>query len=146
MSEAFAVNSSDERSLLLEVKNETDKTVYVKTSHIKANDIEIYDSTWSYDTITAGNTTVVNIGLDNILDADEWAEKGIDSIESVGMTIGVENADGMLITEEKEVTIPLDDTSTTSNSATKKPDETTDAAYYAEVSARITKKLAGIGQ
>lgn len=128
VSEAFAVNSSDERSLLLEVKNETDKTVYVKTSHIKANDIEIYDSTWSYDTITAGNTTVVNIGLDNILDADEWAEKGIDSIESVGMTIGVENADGMLITEEKEVTIPLDDTSTTSNSATKKPDETTDAA------------------
>lgn len=128
ISEAFAINSSDERSLLLEVKNETDKTVYVKTSHIKANDIEIYDSTWSYDTITAGNTTVVNIGLDDILDKDEWAEKGIDSIESVSMTIGAENADGMLITEEKEITISLDGTPTDSNSAAKKPDETTDVA------------------
>ena len=120
VSEAFAVNSSDERSLLLEVRNETDKTVYVQTSNIKANDIEIYDSDWSYDTITAGNTAIVNIGLDDILDAEEWTENGIDTIESISMTIGVENSDGMLITEKKEITIPLKDVDGTKNASVKK--------------------------
>ncbi len=120
VSEAFAVNSSDERSLLLEVRNETDKTVYVQTSNLKANDVEIYDSAWSYDTITAGNTTIVNIGLDDVLDEDEWAEKGIDTIESISMTIGVENSDGMLMTEEKEITIPLNGVDGTKNASVKK--------------------------
>ena len=123
VSEAFAVNSSDERSLLLEVRNETDKTVYVQTSNIKANDIEIYDSDWSYDTITAGNTAIVNIGLDDILDAEEWTENGIDTIESISMTIGVENSDGMLITEEKEITIPLNGVDGTKNASVKKQND-----------------------
>ncbi len=123
VSEVFAVNSSDERALLLEVRNETDKTVYVQTSNIKANDIEIYDSDWSYDTITAGNTAIVNIGLDDILDEDEWAEKGIDTIESISLTIGAENGDGMLMTEKKEITIPLKDVDGTKNTSVKKQND-----------------------
>ena len=132
VSEVFAVNSSDERSLLLEVRNETDKTVYVQTSNIKANDIEIYDSDWSYDTITAGNTAIVNIGLDDILDAEEWTENGIDTIESISMTIGVENSDGMLITEKKEITIPLKDVDGTKNTSVKKQNDAEDTKVSEE--------------
>ena len=80
----------------------------------------------------------MNIGLDDILDAEEWTENGIDTIESISMTIGVENSDGMLITEEKEITIPLNGVDGTKNASVKKQND----AEKTQVSEETTPKKA----
>ena len=65
-------------------------------------------------------------------------EYGIDTIESISMTIGVENSDGMLITEEKEITIPLNGVDGTKNASVKKQND----AEKTQVSEETTSKKA----
>ena len=110
ISEVLMVNKDGDRNLMLEVKNATDRTVYFQTSELKANGIEIYDSRWSYDCITAGNRMIISIKLDNVLDEEEWAEKGITEIENVGMKIDVFDSasfNAYAVAEPMDITINL---------------------------------------
>ncbi len=110
VSEVLMVNKDGDRNLMLEVKNATDRTVYFQTSEFKANGIAIYDSTWSYDCITAGNRMIVSIRLEGLLDKEEWAEKGITELESIGMKIDVFDSasfDAFAVAEPMEITIDL---------------------------------------
>lgn len=104
-SEAYMINQDGERSLMIEVKNRTESQVFFTTSNITVNDTEIYDSSWSFDTINARCRALVDIQLDNILDEDEWESYGIEEIETIGFTITVKNADGIVISEPKAIVI-----------------------------------------
>ena len=87
ISEHYLINKNGERILILEVQNATDDTVYFKTNNITVNDISIYESTWNYESITANKKMLVTIDLDNILDEEEWQEKEISEIESIGFSL-----------------------------------------------------------
>ena len=100
-------NSSGKGSLLLEVKNATDKIVYFKKMELKVNDIVIYDTLWSSDCITPGNRMVIAIALDSVLDEGEWVEKGITDIETIGMKVEASDLESNVITEPAVISIPV---------------------------------------
>ena len=105
LSEGYMTNTDGDRTLMLEVKNDNDFSVYLTTENIKVNDTTIYEDTWSYDSINPGCRALTDIRLDNILDEEEWEEYGISEIESISLTVTVKNEDGVVIAEPKELTI-----------------------------------------
>ena len=100
-------NQDGDRSLMIEVKNDNDFTVFFTTSNITVNGTEIYDSAWSFDPINGHCRSLADIRLDSILDEDEWAEYGIDQVETIGFTVNVTNEDSIVVAEPMEVTVNI---------------------------------------
>ncbi len=107
ISEAYMINRDGDRSLMLEVKNDTESQVYFTTSNITVNGTEIYDSRWSFDTINAGCRALVDIRLDNILDEEEWETYGIEEIETIGFTVTVKNTEGIVVSEPSAISMEI---------------------------------------
>lgn len=105
LSEAYLANKDGGGSLMIEVKNDTGKTISFNISDLKANDIDIYEGIWSVDYITPENRMIIAIALNRVLDAEEWEQKGITEIESIGMNIEVKDSESNPVTEPAYITI-----------------------------------------
>ena len=101
------VNKDGDRTLLLEVKNDTDKIVFFQTEKIKVNGMEIYDGRWSSDCITPYKRMIVSIELDQVLDEEEWEEKGIDEVETIGFSALAVEENGNLAASAKDLEISV---------------------------------------
>lgn len=107
VSEAFMTNGDGERVVFYELKNASENDISVKINDVKANNTTIYDGLWSADTIAAGASMVLAIELDDILEKEEWEEKGIDEVESISFTPDIRTSDDIVIAEPTEVVINL---------------------------------------
>ncbi len=107
ISEAYMTNQDGDHSLIVEVKNDNDFTVFFKTSNITVNGTEIYDSTWSIESINGHCRCLAGITLGSILDEDEWAEYGIDKVDSIGFTVNVINEDNIIVAEPETIIIEV---------------------------------------
>lgn len=105
LSEAYLINTDGDRTLMLEIKNDNDFSIHLTTNDIKVNDTMIYEDTWSYASVNPACKVIEDIALDDILDENEWAEYGIDEVDTIGFTLKVVNEDGIVIAEPKELII-----------------------------------------
>ena len=101
------INEDGERTLVLETQNDNDFTVFFKTKYITVNGIEVYDYTWSSESVNGHCRTLSYINLDDILDEDEWVEYGIDQVETIGFTVDVSSEDSITVAESLDVVITV---------------------------------------
>lgn len=107
ISELMMVNKDGDRVVMLEFANDTDSPAAIKLKDIKANDVMIYDGSYSYDTINPHTKALVSIRLDRIKDAEEWKALGIGDIKSVGFHLNILSESENDLAEPMDVTIPL---------------------------------------
>ena len=106
-SETYMQNEDGEHLLMLEVKNDTEEITHVSFKDIKVNGTLVYEGTWTGETVTSGKRAIADISPEDIVDEEEWAEYGIEEIESISFTVNTQNADGMVMAEPAEVTVEL---------------------------------------
>ena len=90
---ALIVNEDSEELLLMEVINESDKMVAVCSKNIRFNGLLVESSTWSYDAISPGNTGIISINLDSILEAEFRTAYGINEIGEISLELTFEDED-----------------------------------------------------
>ena len=87
-------STDGERSLLVEVANESDALVYARTTNMSINDLLVYTGTVTSDAINPGATVVTAIPVSSILDETEWTLLGIEDISTIGFEFYVDDEDG----------------------------------------------------
>ena len=96
-SSVLMTDEDGEELLLLEVVNDSEKTIFVSSENIRFNDLLVCSSTWSCDAIVAGKTGIVSIGLSSVLEAEFYAAYGIDKIGAISVDL--------TFTDEKNKTV-----------------------------------------
>lgn len=109
LSEGMMINRDGETQLLLEMENTTDELVYVTSSDIAINGLNVYSSIWSSDAIGAGRKAIVNVNLSSVFDTEYWPYYGISEIGSVGLSIEQHNAEGAVVAEAVPVEAVIPD-------------------------------------
>lgn len=94
-----------ETALLLEVKNNSDRSVAVTAGNICLNGLGIYGYDWSYDTINPGKTGIIDANLSELLDKNAWGLYGLEDIGSFSMTLNFKDDAGMEIGTAADVTV-----------------------------------------
>jgi len=79
------INRDNERSLVLEVVNESDSLVYAVTTNLSLNGLLVYDGSLSSETITPGSTVVMTIPAERFLDATKKEVLGISQVSTIGL-------------------------------------------------------------
>ena len=91
---------------MLEIKNESDSVLYFRTLKLKANDVMLYDGTWSQDVIAPGKLCIVDINISKAVEkAEEKVEIG--DITDISCDISAATQTGMVAMEHKDFHISI---------------------------------------
>ena len=108
LSQALIVNRDGEPALMLELVNNSPDIVRVTTSDISINGLQVYGSgTWSGDSIAPGKRCVVDLRLSRLLEDAFWDAYGLSDVASVGLTLGLKNANGDPLVEPTPLALAL---------------------------------------
>lgn len=69
VSEGLMTNTDGERSLLIEVENNSSELGYAVVENISINGEAVYEGTWMYDSIMPGMKRVMGISIDSLLES-----------------------------------------------------------------------------
>ena len=106
LSKTYVENKDGKRSLMLEIKNESDSVLYFRTLKLKANDVMLYDGTWSQDVIAPGKLCIVDINISKAVEkAEEKVEIG--DITDISCDISAATQTGMVAMEHKDFHISI---------------------------------------
>lgn len=106
-SRTLMTNEDGEELLLLEVVNNSNKTVGVSSKNIRYNGLLVCTSTWSYDCITPGKTGIVSIDLSSVLEQEYCEVFGIDEIGAVSVDLTFEDEDDKQVAPAATVTLEV---------------------------------------
>ncbi|MCR5324326.1 MAG: zinc ribbon domain-containing protein [Lachnospiraceae bacterium] len=106
ISETLMTNKDGERTLLLEVRNNTESVIGVRSRDIKLNGSMAYEYMWDGTGVLPGCTGVMSLSLDNIIEYGEWTGNK-DDIKDIEVTIEVRDSNGNDIGIPTEVRIDL---------------------------------------
>lgn len=90
ISEIYLENESEDRSLMLEVKNESDEDIYFVLEDATIDGESVYGGTCSYDQITAGCKRIVYIPVSDLADEPE-------DVEKVGFGVRIKDSDEKVV-------------------------------------------------
>lgn len=105
VSGGWLTTQDGETALLLEVKNNSDRSVAVTTGDICLNSLGVYGYDWSYDTINPGKTGIIDVTLSDLLDNNAWPVYGLEEIGSFSMTLNFKDDAGMEIGSPASITV-----------------------------------------
>ena len=109
LSSGVMENQDGKRALLLELENTTSDMVYVSASDIAINDLVVYSSAWSSDTINPGKRCIVDVELSSVLNQEYWSVYGIQEVGSVSLSLSQYDPDGNEIAAKAPVKIVVPD-------------------------------------
>lgn len=107
LSSGLLTSQGGETFLLLELENTTDKMVYLSTSDIALNGLQLNSSTWSNDAINPGNRAIITVALSSVLDSNYWNVYGITDVSSVTLSLEQRSEDGIEIATAVPVEIVI---------------------------------------
>jgi len=107
VSECYMVNKDGDGILTFEVKNGSDQDITFMTKDITINDTLAYEGSWSYQTITKGKKMIIDIDASRVCEIYAEENEPIEDISSVGFALEARNAEGIVMSEPKTVTITV---------------------------------------
>lgn len=109
LSEALIVNEYGELMLLLEIMNTTKGMVYIGIEDISVNGLVCYVPTWSLDAVNPGKRYIASIDLSSVLPETYWSALGIKNIDSVDLTLNIEDQDGIAVAAPANLSLRFSD-------------------------------------
>lgn len=108
LSETLMTNKDGEKSILLEVENNSSESVYGAIADISVNGLVFYDGTWTRDAINPGTRCVMDFSPASMLDETYWDAFGISDVGVVVFSFTVEDSElnDMITPQEMSITIP----------------------------------------
>lgn len=109
VSQCITISNSGTKTLLLEVKNASEKVVHFRVMDIAVNGLQIYGGyCWTDVVILPGKTGIVDIRLSDIMDDGWWSLFGIKEFAQIGIGIELCDKEGESIEalSNMEITIP----------------------------------------
>ena len=113
VSQCLMVNQDGESILLLEVVNDSEKMVGITTTDITINGLVVCTSNWSHNTVSPGNTCIVNVKLSNVLEPEYCEVYGIDEIGSAALKLTFKDSDSKEIADAAQLSITVPDAKAT---------------------------------
>ena len=68
ISQAILTNKDGEKTLLLELQNDTDEQLYFRVCNVRFNDEVMYEGTWSNESVNAKTRRIMRVSLDQLIE------------------------------------------------------------------------------
>ncbi len=111
--EAVMTNKDNEKTVMFEAENVTDKQLYFSTSDIEINGVVMSSGTWKTDAINPGKRAVITIDISKVVEyaGGTLEDYGISDISTLGFNAKIHDFN-MNDLNEKEVELTLSDSET----------------------------------
>ncbi len=104
-SQTVVENKEGERTLLLEVVNNSKATVRASTTNIDINGLRVCSSTWSSDAIIPGKTAIVDIDLSSVFEPEYWDVYGITEIGDIELEVSFKDTDNNVVANPADISV-----------------------------------------
>lgn len=109
-SAALITNSNNEKSIFVEVENNTSNVVQTHSSNIAVNDVEFVSAGWSTDLILPEKSRILQFYLSSIMgDVNIVSALNITEINNFSFNLNILNSDGEEIIEANNINITMAD-------------------------------------
>lgn len=107
IAEALVTNKDGEKTMFIEIENNSSEMVCGATSGISLNGLIVYSALWSSDEISPNTRCVVGLSLSSMLDESYWDLFGISEIGNMTFTFAATDGEWNEVAPPQEVSIAL---------------------------------------
>lgn len=107
ISEALITNKDGEKTIFIEIENNSSELVYGVTSNMILNGLVVYDARWSSDAVSPHTRCIVGLSPSSMLEEDYWDLFGISEIGDVAFTFTAIDGEWNEVAPSQEVSIAL---------------------------------------
>lgn len=115
VSSCLITNKNNDKCLLLEYENTTDKTVILRTSNIAINNLKVRGYNWTSNFIDPDKHLIVSIDLSSALESEYWDVFGITEVGSVSLSVAQLDAEYNDLSNDVVFEISVSETSSELN-------------------------------
>jgi len=107
ISETLVTNTDGEKTIYLEIENDSASMVYGIAEKVSVNGLIVYSGTWSSDAINPGTRRIMDISVSNLLDTSYWEALGISDIGNMTLDFGVKDSDYNYLNSPVEISVDV---------------------------------------
>lgn len=93
VSAAMLTNRNDEKIILFEVENNSDRIISVGSGDIAINGLVVQSGNWSSDSVNPGKRCLADLSFDSLVEFSQMSSFGIDEITSIDFKLTLRDTD-----------------------------------------------------